>query len=208
MTEELLVSVLERVKDFCSSVPGPRSWQVVTNILNWLTDNGRKHVSRTVGLIYVPVVSDSQLPELVELDDVTYVDGKHMRHELVRKGERDMKIIHEDFEALAKCLGVTPLSKRLNIADDMVGNAGQTESLEDRLKTILHVYDGGLTIVKELIQNADDAGATEVNICYDARKHVVKKDRLIFPGMSRAHGPALLFHNNATFSEADFENIQ
>ena len=206
VTDELLVSVLLKVKERCLIVPGPRSWQVVTDILNWLTDNGRKPARKEVGQIYVPVESSSRPPELVRVEDATYVDGKHMRR-LLNK-DKDIKVIHKDFEHLAKYLGVTPLSKRLNISADMIGNAGQTESLENRLKSILRDYEGGLTIVKELIQNADDAGATEVNICYDAREHVVDEGDLRFPGMVRAHGPALLFHNNSIFSDADFENIQ
>ena len=208
LTNELLVSVLQRVKERCSLVPGPRSWQVVTDILNWLTDNGRKPANKEFGSIYVPVRSSSRLPELVRVEDVTFVDGKYMWRELLLNKDKGIKIIHRDFEHLAKYLGVIPLSKRLNITTDMIGNAGQTESLENRLKSILRDYEGGLTIVKELIQNADDAGATEVNICYDAREHVVDESDLRFPGMARAHGPALLFHNNSAFSDEDFENIQ
>ena len=207
VTDELLVSVLERVKERCLLVPVPTSWKVVTDILNWLTNNGRKPANKEFGSIYVPVKSSSRLPKLVKVQDVTYVDAMHMQREVLLKN-KDIEIIHGDFEHLAKYLGVIPLSKRLNITTDMIGNAGQTQSLENRLKSILRDYEGGLTIVKELIQNADDAGATEVNICYDAREHGVDEDDLGFPGMVRAHGPALLFHNNSAFSDDDFQNIQ
>ena len=77
-----------------------------------------------------------------------------------------------------------------------------------RLKNILRDYKDGLTIIKELLQNADDAEASEVNICYDTRMHTNDKKTLIFPGMSRAQGPALFVHNNTTFSDDDFANIQ
>jgi len=61
-------------------------------------------------------------------------------------------------------------------------------------------------VIQELIQNADDAGATEVAIYYDTREH--DKSHLFFPGMANSYGPALLFYNNAEFSEEDFANIR
>ena len=40
---------------------------------------------------------------------------------------------------------------------------GQSEPLTNRLKRLLEDYTDGFAIPKELVQNADDAGATEVN---------------------------------------------
>ena len=84
-------------------------------------------------------------------------------------------------------------------------DAGQHEPITTRLSNILQEYKDGLTIIKELIQNADDAKATEVNILYDARCH--PSDDLMFPGMAKAHGPALVVHNDAKFTDKDFVNI-
>ena len=56
-----------------------------------------------------------------------------------------------------------------------------------------------------MIQNADDAEATEVNILYDTRTHTT--ENLILKGMADSHGPALIVHNNSTFSYEDFKNI-
>ena len=39
---------------------------------------------------------------------------------------------------------------------------GQSEPLTNRLKRLLEDYTDGFAIPKELVQNADDAGATEV----------------------------------------------
>ena len=64
-----------------------------------------------------------------------------------------------------------------------------------------------LSVIKEFIQNADDAGATEINICYDARIHTKEQDRLYFPNMRKSHGPALVIQNNSKFSDDDFNNI-
>ena len=44
----------------------------------------------------------------------------------------------------------------------MVAGFGQSEPLTNRLKRLLEDYTDGFAIPKELVQNADDAGATEV----------------------------------------------
>jgi len=104
-------------------------------------------------------------------------------------------------------LGVTPLSKHLEISEDTFEDVGQHEPLITRLKNILEDYRDGLTIIKELLQNADDAEAKEVNICYDARSHDVPPKSLLYAGMSKCHGPALVVHNDASFTKDDFTNI-
>jgi len=108
---------------------------------------------------------------------------------------------------MAHYLGITLLSEHLDICEDTFEDAGQHEPLTVRLKNILKDYKDGLTIVKELLQNADDAKATEVNICYDTRQHSINLKLLFFPGMKDCHGPALIVQNNIPFSEDDFVNI-
>ena len=48
---------------------------------------------------------------------------------------------------------------------------GQTESLTSRIRTILDMYPDGNPIFSELIQNADDAGATRVDILLDETRY-------------------------------------
>ncbi len=60
-------------------------------------------------------------------------------------------------------------------------------------------------IFKELIQNADDAGATTVKFLVDWRKG--RSGSLFSPGMTECQGPALWAYNNAVFTDEDFENI-
>ena len=57
-----------------------------------------------------------------------------------------------------------------------------------------------------MIQNADDAGATEVSFLYDNRYHDTKF--LENPELAKFQGPALYCHNDATFKEEDWEGIQ
>jgi len=81
---------------------------------------------------------------------------------------------------------------------------GQSEPLTTRLNRILREYKD-TSVIQELLQNADDAGATEVALYFDTREH--DSNSLVFPGMANSYGPALLFYNNAEFTEEDFENI-
>jgi hypothetical protein len=66
-------------------------------------------------------------------------------------------------------------------------------------------YTSTLDVLKELIQNADDAGATEVKFLIDWRQHPT--DTLFTPEMRHWQGPALYAYNNSVFSDNDFENI-
>ena len=57
-----------------------------------------------------------------------------------------------------------------------------------------------------MIQNADDAGATEVSFLYD--NHCYGTKSLENPELAKFQGPALYCHNDATFKEEDWEGIQ
>nr|XP_034993079.1 sacsin-like [Zootoca vivipara]XP_034993081.1 sacsin-like [Zootoca vivipara] len=74
------------------------------------------------------------------------------------------------------------------------------------LQGILRKYPDGGQILKELIQNADDAGAEEVILLYDTRSFGTQS--LFSEGLASTQGPALLAYNNGLFSEADWEGIQ
>jgi sacsin len=53
-------------------------------------------------------------------------------------------------------------------------------------------------VLLELVQNADDAGATKAAFLLDMRQHGTSS--LLGPGMAAMQGPALLAYNNAIFS--------
>nr|XP_043609454.1 sacsin [Erigeron canadensis] len=82
---------------------------------------------------------------------------------------------------------------------------GQKVDLTRRIREVLLNYPEGTTVLKELIQNADDAGATKVCLCLDRRTHGT--DSLLSPELAQWQGPALLAYNNAVFTEDDFVSI-
>ncbi|KAL4575550.1 hypothetical protein LXL04_022397 [Taraxacum kok-saghyz] len=82
---------------------------------------------------------------------------------------------------------------------------GQKVDLTRRIREVLLNYPEGITVLKELIQNADDAGATKVCLCLDRRSHATAS--LLSPKLAQWQGPALLAYNNAVFTEDDFASI-
>ncbi|XP_036793229.1 sacsin isoform X3 [Oncorhynchus mykiss] len=75
----------------------------------------------------------------------------------------------------------------------------------DYLKDILRRYPDGGQILKELIQNADDAGASEVVFLHDERCY--GSQSLKTEGLGKYQGPALYAFNNAEFTAEDWEGI-
>ncbi|XP_058090303.1 uncharacterized protein LOC131236843 isoform X2 [Magnolia sinica] len=82
---------------------------------------------------------------------------------------------------------------------------GQRVDLTRRIREVLLNYPEGTTVLRELIQNADDAGATKVCLCLDRRSHGVRS--LLSDRLAEWQGPALLAYNNAVFTEDDFVSI-
>ena len=199
--QELTVqNVLYSIKQNSTVVSSDVAWSIVKSVLDWIVED----CLRISGSVLVPVESDSEYPDLQPIDSVAYTDNDILR-EIASASDENYFIIHPKVAYLAPPLGLIPLSDQLDITEDVFEDAGQHEPLTTRLRNILKDYKDGLTIIKEMIQNADDAEATEVNILYDTRTHTT--ENLILKGMADSHGPALIVHNNSTFSDEDFKNI-
>ena len=212
ISETQIVSILNIIREQVNANPNSVSckdaWGTVMAILNWLTENGTKTIDSDS--LYVPAESDSKWPDLRDTWELVYTDNEYLKSFVSSSSNNEpLTFVHSCInKSLAESLQITPLSEELDISEDTFEDAGQSEPLIVRLKNILRDYKDGLTIIKELIQNADDAGATEVDICFDARNHKAEQGRLFFPDMCESHGPALVIHNNSTFRDEDFENIQ
>ncbi|KAF2074172.1 hypothetical protein CYY_004517 [Polysphondylium violaceum] len=89
------------------------------------------------------------------------------------------------------------------------GNA--VEPYYKRINGILKKYHES-TILKELLQNADDAGATKVIIKYDSNSYPT--DNLCGNteehknNMKELQGPSILVYNNSIFEEKDWDGIR
>lgn len=79
------------------------------------------------------------------------------------------------------------------------------ESLLDRLRDLVSRYPKGLGLVKEFLQNADDAGATRLVITLDRRQH---PGTLSDAPMNVALGPALLIANDEPFTAEDLLHVR
>ena len=184
-----------------SEITAKKAWSFVTAIIEWLAEDTDR---LNEGNVLLPVECDSTYPQLLPIEKVSYTDEEWLRN-IARALDEDCNLLHPRVSHLSAGFSLTPLSQKLNITEDIFDDAGQHEPLTTRLSNILREYKDGLTIIKEMIQNADDAEATEVNILYDNRTHPTEK--LLFKGMAESHGPALIVHNNSTFTDEDFENI-
>ena len=83
---------------------------------------------------------------------------------------------------------------------------GQREKLTTRLKRILTCYPSEKDILKELVQNADDARATEICFIKDPRYH--PDEKVLNESWKPLQGPALCVYNNKPFTNADIKGIQ
>jgi hypothetical protein len=82
---------------------------------------------------------------------------------------------------------------------------GQRERLTVRLKGLIRQYQRGPGIIKEFLQNADDAGAAYLRIVMDWRDH--GHDLQHGSPLHQVLGPSLLIANDAEFTDPDFEDI-
>ena len=83
---------------------------------------------------------------------------------------------------------------------------GQRESLVHRIGDILQRYSKNMCIFRELIQNADDASATEIRFILDARPEL-GKEKTFGKKFNELQGPALCCWNNSIFRESDLEGL-
>ena len=204
----VLVKVLRmiKVKHDSGSVMSPsevkHDLQLSVNILNELASGELSEALQ--GDILIPTYQeDNSYVRLQPVDSCMY--GEQNDDE-----EIDYFYVHPNVpNVTAERLGVPSITNRLLDADELaIGEEfGQGEKLTTRLNRLLEEYTDGFSVLKELIQNADDAGATEVKFLYDERTNEEAMTCLIDEGMKGCQGPALWVYNDATFKEEDFENI-
>lgn len=80
----------------------------------------------------------------------------------------------------------------------------QHQPITTALRQICESYPAG-TCLRELLQNADDAEATEIEYVLDTKTY--EEDPLLYDGLKQFQGPALLARNNKTFTDKDFTSL-
>ena len=187
--------------------------QLSVNILNQLAKHYAKDESVCDVFILCQTDDGSDVPvKLLPASECTYCDVDWLRRgfEVTDfSAEDNITFIHSELPlATAAALSVPTLMSRMLHAEELaVTSFGQSEPLTDRLRKLLEDYSDGMAIPKEIIQNADDAGASEVCFLYDERTHEDSMKYLIDEGMRSCQGPALWAYNDAVFTDGDFDSI-
>ena len=214
----VLLSVLDMIAEkhqtpnFFDENETRKDLNIVLQILNKLfkdkenvTDMGEKllfpvHTSGTGKLVFKPYT------------DCTYCDAQWLKELAEGDEEQEEEVImyvHGDVPlTVAEGLGVKSLKNQLTSDAEGFEEWGQEEPLTRRLHNLLtDGYVDGLAVAKELIQNADDAGATTFQFFYDERENMDARTQLLDEEMADFQGPALWAYNNALFSNDDLRNI-
>ncbi|XP_038054984.1 sacsin-like [Patiria miniata] len=141
-----------------------------------------------------------------------YVDEERLARQIFKGSQTfDRPIIHEKISNwIAQKLELQPLSHVIAPAEGVEYGyeiSGPHETTVNAIKRNLDMYKEGPGIFNELIQNADDAGATEVKFLLDWRDNKHTAHNLLGEGMKTCHGPALWAYNDGVFSKDDITNI-
>ena len=187
-----------------------RDLQLSADILNEIKPNvGEQLPSEIQEKVLIPThVEGDSYVRLVPVEDCVYSDHEWLEDGTPPDEEKDCFFVHPNISnSTAELLQVRTLRNQLLEADEIGDEFGQEEKLTRRLKKLLEEYTDGFSVPKELIQNADDAGATEVRFLYDERTNEDAMTCLIDEGMRECQGPALWVYNDAEFKDEDFENI-
>lgn len=82
---------------------------------------------------------------------------------------------------------------------------GPNDPMYNKINNTLKLYEKDVSIFKELLQNADDAKATEFKFVLDEREH--PKEKLFDPNLAELQGTSILVYNNGVFTEKDWESL-
>ena len=189
-----------------------RDTELVIKILNEVRDdikNSKLKLNEISNQVFIPVETESKSLRLVKPANCTYYDGEWQKLQKDSVEYKNLQIIHHDIPiATAQCLGIPSLTSRLISAEELEFESyGQSEPLTTRIKNLIKDYSDGLSVLKEFVQNADDAGATEVHFLIDERENLDARTLLLDKEFSKCQGAAIVVYNNAIFSDDDFRNI-
>lgn len=201
----ILHSIQESIEARQPQFASPGEVKVSIEILNWLW----REKKAIVDDIPVPVITKGNQFTLKPRSEALLCDLSKERLMEYHFSTEGMYVLHEEIPiATAEWLKIRFLSNFI-LAPEIVGieQCGQSEPIITRIKNILKEYDEENDIFKELIQNAEDAGANICKFLLDFRVHTAAPESLIDHGMTLCQGPCLWAFNNEQFTAEDWENI-
>ena len=215
--DAFLLEVLHLIKakyDNSSEFPTSevrKDLQLSVDILNEIKPNvGEQLPTELQEKVLIPThVDEDTYLKLAPVEKCMYCEHEWLERS-THDEEMDYLYVHPNIpNSTAELLLVPTLMNRMLEPDELeIGEEfGQEEKLTRRLSRLLEDYTDGFAVPKELVQNADDAGATEVRFLYDERTNEDAMTCLIDEGMRHCQGPALWVYNDAEFQDEDFTNI-
>ena len=199
LSKEDAVAVLKKMNHPRENKLTSEKVTMAVRILHWL-----KNHSHTPDDILIP----TKTSKLALASECTY-DNNWIQTKAPTLKTSKYTFVHEDVpQALAQYFNVTPLSHKVAPSKTLeltYTKAGQREPITRRIKQIVQEYATSSDILKELIQNADDAKATEVKFLIDWREHPTST--LLADELKDWQGPALIAYNNSVFTDKDFKSI-
>ncbi|KAA0716166.1 Sacsin DnaJ -like protein subfamily C member 29 [Triplophysa tibetana] len=210
--EEVLHDIKQRIDDRDPPYGDSTELNVSVAILDWMRKNEKFLKDSTP----VPVMGQNKKFTLQSLSKTVFCDISAEGLDDLEQDNEEFYVIHDEvLSSTARWLKVPFLSTRIlkpqfvKTEKDCFGieQYGQSEPITQRIKNILKEYDEESDIFKELIQNAEDAGARICKFLLDFRKHRDPPETLIDEGMTLCNGPCLWIFNDELFSEEDWKNI-
>ena len=207
ISPQLAYDILSRIAGDCRSRKVPSDQLFVefiilltNNSLKYYTGNDTKHVLLSSKLRLC-------IPSELRVDDMTWNKGSIPKN-------KQSEFVHDDIHPrVAFNLGAMSIrSNNFSLKEFTITDFGQNEKLGDRINNLKREFPCDVTIFKELLQNAEDARATEVVFVLDEIKYSSKS--LCFSDEEQPHWqdyqdyPSLLVYNDSSFSEGDIAGIQ
>ncbi|XP_026150527.1 sacsin [Mastacembelus armatus] len=209
LSDKEVVGILHSIKQIIEGRQQPfassSEVKVSIEILNWMWREGKTIEDD----IPVPVLIQGKQYTLKPRSTAVFCDVSKNGLKELKYSQEKIHVVHEEIpKAVAEWLDIQFLSTHI-LDPELVGieQCGQSEPITTRIKNILKEYDEESDIFKELIQNAEDAGADDCKFLVDFRVHRDPPESLIDPEMALCQGPCLWAYNNEQFSPEDWENI-
>ncbi|KTF88947.1 hypothetical protein cypCar_00027428 [Cyprinus carpio] len=210
--EDILHGIKHRIDRRCPPHGDSTELKVTIAILDWMRKN-EKHLKDSTP---VPVMAQNQNFTLQSLSKTVFCDISAEGLEDLKQDNEEFYVIHEEVlpphvqDGNKSILSTRILKPQFIQAEQEffgIEQCGQSEPITQRIKNILKEYDEESDIFKELLQNAEDAGATTCKFLLDFRKHRDPPETLFDDGMALCSGPCLWIFNNELFSQEDWKNI-